>query len=49
MEKVLVINPNSSEAVTRGIDEACAPHAGRILLDDGALVHERHPVCGVAG
>jgi allantoin racemase len=25
MEKILVINPNSSEAVTRGIDEACAP------------------------
>jgi allantoin racemase len=25
MEKILVINPNSSDAVTRGIDEACAP------------------------
>jgi len=25
MDKILVINPNSSEAVTRGIDEACAP------------------------
>jgi Asp/Glu/hydantoin racemase len=25
MEKILVINPNSTEAVTRGIDEACAP------------------------
>ena len=25
MERILVINPNSSEAVTRGIDEACAP------------------------
>lgn len=25
MDKVLVINPNSTEAVTRGIDEACAP------------------------
>jgi len=25
MKKILVINPNSSEAVTRGIDEACAP------------------------
>jgi Asp/Glu/hydantoin racemase len=24
-ERILVINPNSSEAVTRGIDEACAP------------------------
>ncbi len=24
-ERVLVINPNSTEAVTRGIDEACAP------------------------
>src|SRR5687767_5472435 len=23
--KILVINPNSTEAVTRGIDEACAP------------------------
>ena len=22
---ILVINPNSTEAVTRGIDEACAP------------------------
>ena len=25
MQKILVINPNSTEAVTRGIDEACAP------------------------
>jgi allantoin racemase len=25
MKKILVINPNSTEAVTRGIDEACAP------------------------
>jgi Asp/Glu/hydantoin racemase len=25
MEKILVINPNSTQAVTRGIDEACAP------------------------
>jgi allantoin racemase len=25
VEKILVINPNSTEAVTRGIDEACAP------------------------
>jgi Asp/Glu/hydantoin racemase len=25
MHKILVINPNSTEAVTRGIDEACAP------------------------
>ena len=25
MDRILVINPNSSEAVTRGIDEACAP------------------------
>jgi Asp/Glu/hydantoin racemase len=25
MERILVINPNSTEAVTRGIDEACAP------------------------
>jgi allantoin racemase len=25
MEKILVINPNSTEAVTRGIDEACEP------------------------
>lgn len=25
MEKILVINPNSTEAVTHGIDEACAP------------------------
>ena len=25
MSKILVINPNSTEAVTRGIDEACAP------------------------
>jgi Asp/Glu/hydantoin racemase len=25
MNKILVINPNSTEAVTRGIDEACAP------------------------
>lgn len=25
MEKILVVNPNSTEAVTRGIDEACAP------------------------
>ena len=25
MEKILVINPNSTEVVTRGIDEACAP------------------------
>jgi len=25
MEKILVINPNSTDAVTRGIDEACAP------------------------
>jgi len=24
-ERILVINPNSTEAVTRGIDEACAP------------------------
>jgi Asp/Glu/hydantoin racemase len=25
MDRILVINPNSSDAVTRGIDEACAP------------------------
>src|SRR5688500_7905564 len=25
MSKILVINPNSTEAVTRGIDEACVP------------------------
>jgi Asp/Glu/hydantoin racemase len=25
MQRILVINPNSSEAVTRGIDEACEP------------------------
>lgn len=25
MPRILVINPNSTEAVTRGIDEACAP------------------------
>ena len=25
MSKILVINPNSTEAVTRGIDEACTP------------------------
>lgn len=25
IEKILVINPNSTDAVTRGIDEACAP------------------------
>jgi Asp/Glu/hydantoin racemase len=25
MSKILVINPNSTEAVTRGIDEACEP------------------------
>jgi allantoin racemase len=25
MKKILVINPNSSEAVTRGIDQACEP------------------------
>ena len=25
MNRILVINPNSTEAVTRGIDEACAP------------------------
>lgn len=25
MERILVINPNSTEAVTRGIDDACAP------------------------
>ena len=25
LEKILVINPNSTEAVTRGIDEACVP------------------------
>ena len=25
MDKILVINPNSTEAVTRGIDEACSP------------------------
>jgi Asp/Glu/hydantoin racemase len=25
MEKILVINPNSTEVVTRGIDEACEP------------------------
>ncbi len=25
MDRILVVNPNSSEAVTRGIDEACAP------------------------
>lgn len=25
MSKILVINPNSTQAVTRGIDEACAP------------------------
>jgi len=25
MEKILVINPNSTDVVTRGIDEACAP------------------------
>jgi len=25
LDRILVINPNSTEAVTRGIDEACAP------------------------
>jgi len=25
LDKILVINPNSTGAVTRGIDEACAP------------------------
>jgi Asp/Glu/hydantoin racemase len=25
MDRILVINPNSTESVTRGIDEACAP------------------------
>ena len=25
MDRILVINPNSTEAVTRGIDDACAP------------------------
>jgi allantoin racemase len=25
LDKILVINPNSTEAVTRGIDDACAP------------------------
>ena len=25
MQKILVVNPNSTQAVTRGIDEACAP------------------------
>jgi Asp/Glu/hydantoin racemase len=30
-QRILVINPNSTEAVTRGIDEACAP----LRLKDG--------------
>ena len=25
MSRILVVNPNSTEAVTRGIDEACEP------------------------
>ena len=43
MEKILVINPNSTEAVTRGIDEAMAPlrmaggpAIGRVRLAWGA-------------
>jgi Asp/Glu/hydantoin racemase len=34
MSKILVINPNSTDAVTRGIDEACAP----LRMQGGPLV-----------
>ena len=34
MEKILVINPNSTEVVTRGIDEACAP----LRMDGGPAI-----------
>ena len=34
MPKILVINPNSSEAVTRGIDEACEP----LRMQDGPRI-----------
>jgi len=34
MSKILVINPNSTEAVTRGIDEACAP----LRMQGGPLI-----------
>jgi allantoin racemase len=35
MSKILVINPNSTEAVTRGIDEACAP----LRMSGGPEIH----------
>ena len=34
VERILVINPNSTEAVTQGIDEACA----RLRIPGGPLV-----------
>jgi Asp/Glu/hydantoin racemase len=34
MSRILVINPNSSEAVTRGIDEACEP----LRMQDGPRI-----------
>jgi Asp/Glu/hydantoin racemase len=34
VDKILVINPNSTEAVTRGIDEACAP----LRMPDGLAI-----------
>lgn len=33
-QRILVINPNSTEAVTRGIDEACAP----LRIDGGPVI-----------
>ena len=35
MDKILVINPNSTEAVTRGIDEACEP----LRMPGGPQIH----------
>jgi allantoin racemase len=35
MSKILVINPNSTEAVTRGIDEACEP----LRMNGGPQIH----------
>jgi len=46
---ILVINPNSTEAVTRGIDEACAPLriAGGPAIETATLAeggpHARRP------
>ena len=34
MNRILVINPNSTEAVTRGIDQACAP----LRMSDGPAI-----------